>query len=105
LLPAWVAEYAIARRQRAGRAAMIYVHPWELDPTQPYLPLPMWSQWRHRVNLSKTEEKLWRLLRAHRFTTASRVLEQFNHVTLPEYRLEQSVARTAASWTSNQATR
>jgi hypothetical protein len=47
---------------------MIYLHPWELDPDQPVLPMSALSRFRHRVNLSRTEDKLIRLLRAFRFS-------------------------------------
>ena len=48
--------------------------PLELDPNQPRLPVGRLSEWRHRVNLHRTESKLVHLLRRHRFDTACNVL-------------------------------
>jgi len=74
LLPAVVVGRCIAARERRGKPVMIYIHPWELDPDQPRLPVGPFSQWRHRVNLHKTESKLAYLLGAHRFDTAHTIL-------------------------------
>jgi polysaccharide deacetylase family protein (PEP-CTERM system associated) len=78
LLPGAIVRRCVAARERHGRPTMIYVHPWELDPGQPRLPVGWLAQWRHRVNLDRTEEKLKRLLRAHRFDTARSILGDFS---------------------------
>ncbi len=62
LLPGGVLRRCIARRRRRGEPAVVYVHPWELDPHQPRLPGGPLSRWRHRVGLRTTERKLERLL-------------------------------------------
>ena len=54
---------------------MIYVHPWELDPDQPNLPMSRLNRWRHRVNLHRTERKLRHLMQRFRFITAAEVLK------------------------------
>ena len=58
------------------RPAMVYFHPWELDPDQPRIRAPLRSRLRHYTNLSHTEQKLARLLQDFRFTTLSNVCEQ-----------------------------
>ncbi len=67
LLPGRFLAGALKKADRLGRPGMIYLHPWELDPGQPVLPMSALSRFRHRVNLSRTEAKLIRLLRAFRF--------------------------------------
>ncbi len=63
-----VLPYAVTRRaiQRLNhteqRPALMYIHPWELDPAQPRMPGPALGRFRHYVNLHKTERKLHRLL-------------------------------------------
>ncbi len=47
-----------ARQQRFT----FYLHPWELDPGQPRMPVPALYRFRHYVNLHKTEKGLARLL-------------------------------------------
>ena len=49
------------------RPAMVYVHPWELDPEQPWLQAPLLSRFRHYHNLAQTEPRLRRLLSEFRF--------------------------------------
>jgi polysaccharide deacetylase family protein (PEP-CTERM system associated) len=67
LFPVWLAAYALRAAERAGRPGMIYVHPWELDPGQPVLPMSRPSRWRHRVGLARTDRKLRHLLRHFAF--------------------------------------
>jgi polysaccharide deacetylase family protein (PEP-CTERM system associated) len=45
------------------RAAIFYMHPWEIDPQQPRVPgTSLKTRFRHYVNLDKTEARLSRLL-------------------------------------------
>jgi polysaccharide deacetylase family protein (PEP-CTERM system associated) len=68
LLPyAWT-RWGIARLNRTERrAAIFYLHPWEIDPGQPRLPGSRLSRLRHYTNLDKTEARLERLLAEFRF--------------------------------------
>ena len=70
LLPSGILRRAIGRAERAGRVAMIYLHPWEFDPDQPLLPMSRTSRFRHRVKLSRTEAKLRGLLSRFDFGSA-----------------------------------
>jgi polysaccharide deacetylase family protein (PEP-CTERM system associated) len=54
---------------------MVYLHPWEVDPEQPRLPVRGLSRLRHYLNLGGTEQKLERLLRDFEFAPAGRVLQ------------------------------
>jgi polysaccharide deacetylase family protein (PEP-CTERM system associated) len=95
LLPGGVVRAAIAGRQRRGAAAMIYVHPWELDPQQPHLPAAWPSRWRHRVNLHRTEGKLAALLGRFRFDTAHAVAGRVRvGPTLPTFAFDSNEAQT-----------
>ena len=60
---------------------MFYVHPWELDPGQPRLPMARHHRFRHYVGLEQGATKLARLLAEFRFGTAREVLE--SHVSQP----------------------
>lgn len=64
----------IHRRDR--RPAIFFLHPWEIDPAQPVVPGTRLNVWRHRVNLSRTEARLERLLTDFYFAPVSQVLEQ-----------------------------
>jgi polysaccharide deacetylase family protein (PEP-CTERM system associated) len=58
---------------REGMPAMVYLHPWELDPAQPRIAAPLRSRVRHYTNLSRMQEKLERLLGDFRFAGLSEV--------------------------------
>ena len=63
LLPLWVTRRAIERINAEGRPAVVYLHPWEVDPEEPVVPgAPLLARVRHRLNLSRTEARLRRLL-------------------------------------------
>ncbi|MFQ5901247.1 MAG: XrtA system polysaccharide deacetylase [Thermodesulfobacteriota bacterium] len=49
--------------------AIIYFHPWELDPHQSRIKVGPFSRFRHYVNLDKMEGKLENLLRDFKFGT------------------------------------
>lgn len=71
----WIAG-AVRRMNADGWPAMVYLHPWELDPGQPR---PDGVPWRkrlmHTVNLARTERKLDRLLARHRFVSTAEALD------------------------------
>jgi len=58
----------------SGRAAVFYLHPWELDPDHPRIDLPRRIALTHYVNLRATEGRLRRLLRDFRFAPMREVL-------------------------------
>jgi polysaccharide deacetylase family protein (PEP-CTERM system associated) len=60
----------------AGRPANVYVHPREIDPDQPRMALPARRAFKYYVGLRGTQAKLRRLLREHRFTSASAWLSE-----------------------------
>jgi polysaccharide deacetylase family protein (PEP-CTERM system associated) len=72
--------YALTRRALNQSAAqrhsgVFYIHPWELDETQPVLSVPTLTRWRHYGNLRRTEPRLRRLLKEFRFVSAARALD------------------------------
>jgi len=56
------------------RPAVLYIHPWELDPEQPRFRVPFLTGVRHYRNLHLTESRLAELFGAYRFTTIREVL-------------------------------
>ena len=69
LYPSIVTQSAVRRLNRNGMPAMVYVHPWEVDPQQPRIAAPLKSRFRHYTNLHSTADKLRMLM--HRFNFAS----------------------------------
>lgn len=54
-----------------GHPGMFYVHPWEVDPDQPRLPVGWLTARRHYRGLKHTLPRLEALLREFRFTSVS----------------------------------
>ena len=59
---------------RSGKPAVFYIHPWELDPGHPRIPLPRRIAITHYANLQSTESKMRRLLSDFRFGPMKEVL-------------------------------
>lgn len=59
---------------RERRPALVYIHPWELDPDQPVQPVGLLKRLRHYRNLDRTEDRLARLFSEYSFTTCREVL-------------------------------
>ena len=61
--------------RREGQPAIVYIHPWEIDPGQPRIPTAGKRGFStHYVGLARTETKLRRLLRDFRFAPLRDVL-------------------------------
>lgn len=63
LLPYSYTRWAIRfLNTQEGRAACVYVHPWELDPEQPRIGGNLTARMRHYIGLQGLEKKVRRLL-------------------------------------------
>ena len=89
LLPACFVRRALGLAGRAGQTGVIYLHPWELDPDQPAVPMTRMGRWRHRVNLHKTASKLRRLLCRYSFGSFAENLESLKADARTEYRMSK----------------
>jgi polysaccharide deacetylase family protein (PEP-CTERM system associated) len=67
LLPYWLLKRAFERINREGLAAVLYLHPWDLDAEQPIIDPTPRERFTHYHNLDTTEEKLTTLLHDFRF--------------------------------------
>jgi polysaccharide deacetylase family protein (PEP-CTERM system associated) len=77
---AWT-KWGIARlNNHDRRPAVFYLHPWELDPSQPRLPTSFLGRFRHYRNLHRTEDRLRTLLKDFSFGPLRTVLELPNPV-------------------------
>lgn len=75
ILPLTMTLKAIAMIRRAGRPAMFYIHPWEVDPLQPRVPrLSRRTRLRHYAGLQRTEARLKKLLAQQPFATLSETI-------------------------------
>ena len=69
LLPYGLVRSAFRQCERRGVPGTFYIHPWELDPEQPRLPVSWLTRVRHYGGLRATAPRLKRLLQEFRFTT------------------------------------
>jgi polysaccharide deacetylase family protein (PEP-CTERM system associated) len=68
-LPLALIRRAFREATARGAPATFYVHPWEIDPGQPRLPVSAITRLRHYRGLSRTLGRIERLLREFRFTS------------------------------------
>ncbi len=69
-------KWAITRVNTVDRDPVVfYIHPWEIDPDQPRLPVSRVTRWRHYVNLETAMRRLERLMQDFRFDTIAATLE------------------------------
>ena len=90
LLPYWWTRWGISRVNRLeNRAAVFYLHPWEIDPGQPRLPAGRLGRFRHYRHLEDTESRLRQLLTDFRFgriaevVAHARAADQMSELTAP----------------------
>lgn len=75
LFPWWLLWKGIKRINNIERQpAVVYFHPWEIDPEQPRINAPLKSSFRHYLNLHRTEGKLRRLFPLLKFSSMTNVL-------------------------------
>ena len=77
ILPRAVTHWSIRRlNEREKMPAVVYVHPWELDPEQPRIEVPLVTRLRHYTGIARTEGKLRQLLGTYRFGSMRAVLRE-----------------------------
>jgi polysaccharide deacetylase family protein (PEP-CTERM system associated) len=74
LYPYWLLHRFLCRVASQGHPLILYLHPWEIDPDQPRMVGSLLSQFRHYVNLHKTESRLCRLITDFEFAPIRQVV-------------------------------
>jgi polysaccharide deacetylase family protein (PEP-CTERM system associated) len=75
LLPYRLTSMAFASAEGQKYPATFYIHPWELDPEQPRLPVNWKTRVRHYGGLRRTVPRLRRLLSQFRFQSIAATLD------------------------------
>ncbi|MBF0611632.1 MAG: DUF3473 domain-containing protein, partial [Magnetococcales bacterium] len=61
--PYFISRWLLQRFNQQHGSAVFFIHPWELDATQPVvMDLPWRSRFRHYLNLQRTQDRLKHLL-------------------------------------------
>ena len=72
LLPYQWTKWGIARVNAVDAEPVVfYIHPWEIDPEQPRLPVSRLTRWRHYHGLDQTAARLDQLMKDFRFDTVT----------------------------------
>jgi polysaccharide deacetylase family protein (PEP-CTERM system associated) len=87
LAPYEVTRRGIRRRLGEGRPTMFYIHPWELDPEHPRMPLERRARLTHYTRLGVTRGHLAKLLGDFQFETVGAMVAAAGP-TLREIKLE-----------------
>lgn len=72
--PLWFIRRAVREINGKGQPAVLYFHPWEIDPGQPRIRAGFKSRLRHYHNLHKTEGRVRQMLASFRFAPMGQVL-------------------------------
>jgi polysaccharide deacetylase family protein (PEP-CTERM system associated) len=96
-------KWGIDKLQTAGRPLIVYIHPREIDPAQPHLPLSLLRQFKCYVNLSSTLPKLKWLCKNYSMLTMLEMVENYirsfyiERRMVPVVRLQNNQARNELS--------
>jgi polysaccharide deacetylase family protein (PEP-CTERM system associated) len=77
LYPYWVIRKMAHQVLGEGRPVVFYIHPREIDPMHPRLPMSQVRRFKSYVNLETTEAKLRRIFRDFPVTTFKNVLSNY----------------------------
>lgn len=72
-LPLPVISRGLSAVLAEGIPAVFYIHPWEIDPDQPRLPVPALTRIRHYRGLAQAEDRLHQLLSRFRFRSIAQL--------------------------------
>jgi polysaccharide deacetylase family protein (PEP-CTERM system associated) len=75
LYPLSLTKALFRNREREGRPAILYMHPWELDARQPKVKASLFRRIRHYMGIRNMERKLVSLLETGTFGTVGQYLE------------------------------
>jgi len=71
IFPYWYNRWGIKKLNSEGRSAIVYFHPWEIDPDQPREKISYFKSFRHYTNLDLMKLKIKKLLDEFEFTSFS----------------------------------
>jgi hypothetical protein len=74
LFPYWFIRRKSREAVDEGNPVVFYIHPREIDPGHPRLPMNAYRQFKSYVNIAATESKLSRILDDFRVTTFQQYL-------------------------------
>jgi polysaccharide deacetylase family protein (PEP-CTERM system associated) len=83
IFPLRYTRWAMSQVEREEQPAIVYFHPWEVDPEQPRVAAKLRSRFRHYTNLRMMMDRLRFLLKSYRFQPFAELLAHSSYRTLP----------------------
>ena len=83
LFPFWLIKWGIRNLNQKGKPAIIYFHPWELDPGLPRVEASLFSRFRHYTNLEATENRIRNLVSEFKFAPIGKVIKSYDIQSWP----------------------
>ncbi|HEU4478246.1 MAG TPA: XrtA system polysaccharide deacetylase [Pyrinomonadaceae bacterium] len=82
VFPYWLTRWGIRQINSGGEPAIVYLHPWELDPEHPRIEASALSRFRHYANLDKTTARLGALCEDFKFTSLQGLLQELSPLAI-----------------------
>jgi polysaccharide deacetylase family protein (PEP-CTERM system associated) len=79
LAPLWLIKWGVRNIQSHNRPLIVFVHPREIDPGHPKLPLGFRRRWGCYTNLHTTLKKIESLCRENKFITMGEYINRLPH--------------------------
>lgn len=76
LAPLWLIKWGVRKLESEGRPLIVYLHPRDIDPDTPRLPLGLKRRFKCYVGLKSTMRKLEWLCHNHEFVTMSQLSDR-----------------------------
>lgn len=92
LFPYAISRALLQRLERQGSTLVMYLHPWEIDPQQPRMDGSWLSQFRHYLNLDKTQARLKQLLTDFTFGTIRDIAVSKSETNRATYSAQSPIA-------------
>lgn len=80
LFPYSASRMFLKQFEKTGHQFVMYFHPWEIDPDQPRMDGSLVSQFRHYLNLKRTEKRLQALLHDFAFAPVIDAVEPIREI-------------------------
>src|SRR5208283_2957855 len=90
LFPYWLIRRMAHQVLAEGRPVVFYIHPREIDPAHPRLPMSRKRRFKSYVNLEIMESKVRRILRDFPLTTFKNVISTYPHLVNTHVALSHS---------------
>jgi len=89
VLPSWLIRRRISQLHREGRPFVLYIHPRDLDPEGPCLPLNRWRRFKFSVNRKTAAQKIAWLCSTYTVSTIHELAALGERTPVPAHRQQE----------------